>query len=321
MITSFLYKKDKTLETDLSRARLLQALKEPDSLLWVDLENPDEFEDEMLVEIFNFHDLAVEDCITDVSQPKADDYDEYLFLVTHAIVLKEAQLHTIELDVFLGPNYVVTFHREPIKSIDVMRENARRKPDYYLNRGTDLLVYNILDQTVDQYMPILEGYEDVIDQIEARMFHSGDKDCLQEVIQLKRDVFHFRRIIAPQRDALNFLTRNPNALIKEENRIYFRDVYDHLFKIYGIVEGFQEVITGVMQAYFSYSSHLLNKTIQRMTVMATLSMPAIMIASIYGMNFQNMPELDHRYGYLFSLALMAFLSGGMLAWMKWKKWI
>lgn len=321
MITSFLYKNDKTLETDLSRAQLLSAYSEKDALVWVDMENPTEFESDALVEIFNFHPLAVEDCVSDVSQPKVDDYDEYLFLVMHSLSLRDAHLHTVELDIFLGPHFVVTFHKEPIKSIELIRENARRKPDAYLGRGADLLVYTLLDQTVDQYMPIIEGYEDVIDQIEARMFHHGDRGCLEEVMQLKRDVFHFRRTIAPQRDALNYLTRNPTAFIKEENRIYFRDVYDHLFKTYGIVEGFQEVITGVLQAYFSYSSHLLNKTIQRMTVMATLSMPAIMIASIYGMNFRNMPELNHPYGYLFSLGLMAFLSIGMLGWMKWKKWI
>lgn len=321
MITSFLYKKDRTLETDLSRARMLQALKEKDSLLWVDIENSNDFEDETLIEIFNFHDLAIEDCVTDVSQPKVDDYEEYLFLVMHALSLKEAHLHTVEVDIFLGPNYVVTFHKEPIKSIDTLRENAKRKPDLYLGRGADLLVYSALDLVVDHYMPIIEGYEDVIDEIESRMFNDSGQSCLEEVMQLKRDVFHFRRIIGPQRDALNFLTRNPNMLIKEDNRIYFRDVYDHLFKIYGIVEGFQEVISGVLQAYFSYSSHLLNKTIQRMTVMATLSMPAIMIASIYGMNFKNMPELGHPYGYWFSLGLMASLSIGMLGWMKWKKWI
>lgn len=321
MITSFFYKKDKPVEADLSRARLLSALNDKDALLWVDMESPTEFESDALVEIFNFHPLAVEDCVADLSQPKVDDYEEYVFLVMHALTLKDAHLHTVELDVFLGPNYVITFHKEPIKSIDNIRDYARRKPDACLGRGTDLLVYSILDQVVDQYMPVIEGYEDVIDQVEDQIFHNGDKDCLEEMVQLKRDVFHFRRTIAPQRDALNFLTRNEIPYIREENKIYFRDVYDHLFKIYGIVEGFHEAISGVLQAYFSYSSHTLNKTIQRMTVMATISMPPIMVASIYGMNFEHMPELNHPHGYWFSLALMASLSIGMLGWMKWKKWI
>lgn len=321
MLHTFLLKKDRTLETDIPRAKIFSALHDNESFLWVDMEAPNEFENDSLVELFNFHPLAVEDCVTDLSHPKVDDYEEYLFLVMHAMSLKDAQLHTIELDIFLGPNYVVTYHREPIKSIENIREMARRKPDSYLGRGGDLLVYQILDHMVDHYMPIIEGYEDVIDQIEDRIFHQAEKDCLEEVVQLKRDVFHFRRTIAPQRDALNFLTRNPNPFIKEENRIYFRDVYDHLFKIFGIVEGFHEAITGVLQAYFSYSSHMLNKTIQRMTVMATLSMPAIMVASIYGMNFQHMPELDHPYGYFIALAMIVTLSGGLLLWMRLKKWI
>lgn len=321
MLTSFFYKKDKAVETGLSRAALLKALHDKEGFLWVDFESPTEFESEALVEIFNFHDLAVEDCVTDLSHPKVDDYEEYLFMVVHAVDFKDANLHTVELDIFLGPNFVVTFHKEPVKSIDMVREHARRKPDSYLGKGGDMLVYNILDLLVDHYIPILEGYEDVIDQIEDQIFHNADKDCLEEVVQLKRDVFHFRRTIAPQRDALNYLTRNPHTFIQEENRIYFRDVYDHLFKIYGVIEGFHEAITGVLQAYFSYSSHRLNQTIQRMTIMATLSMPAVMIASIYGMNFQHMPELGHPYGYFFALGLMGVTSVVMLVWMKWKKWI
>lgn len=321
MLNSYLYKKDLTLECDLSRARLLSALQEKDSLLWVDIESPTEFETEALVEIFNFHDLAVEDCISDLSHPKVDDYEEYLFLVIHALGLQEAQLHSTELDVFLGPNFVVTFHKEPVKCIGILRENAKKKPDVYMGSGADMLVYRVLDLVVDHYMPILEGYEDVIDQMEDQMFHRPDKDVIEELLQLKRDSFSFRRTIGPQRDALNFLARNTHPLVTEEARVYFRDVFDHLFKIYGMVEGFHEAITGVMQAYFSYSSHLLNKTIQRMTVMATLSMPAIMIASIYGMNFKYMPELDHPLGYLMSIGLMFFLSVGLLVVMKWKKWI
>lgn len=321
MLTAWLYKKDRTVETDLSRAALLKALQDKNQFLWVDLENPSEFESDALVEIFNFHDLAVEDCVSDLSHPKVDDYEEYLFMVVHAVDLRDAHLHTVELDIFLGPNFVVTFHKEPIKSVEMIREQVKRKPETMLSRGGDMLVYNLLDLVVDHYMPILEGYEEVIDQIEDQIFHNADKDCLEEVVQLKRDVFHFRRTIAPQRDALNLLTRTDSPLIKEDNRIYFRDVYDHLFKIYGVIEGFHEAITGVLQAYFSYSSHRLNQTIQRMTIMATLSMPAVMIASIYGMNFQHMPELNHPWGYFGALALMGAISVGMLVWMKWKKWI
>lgn len=321
MITSYLYRKGKACENNIPRAQMLAALNEKDTLLWVDLEEPNDFESETLVEIFNFHPLAVEDCITDISQPKVDDYEEYLFLVMHAVKLKDDSLSTTELDIFLGKNYVVTFHTEPLKSVDQVKESIRKKPDFCLGHGPDLLVHALLDHLVDNYQPVLDQYEEKIDKLEDEIFNHPAQDYLETIMRAKRDVFHFRRTIAPQRDTLNYLTRNPTVFIKAKNLIYFRDVYDHLFRIYGTVEGFHEAISGILQAYFSYSSNKLNEVMKRMTVMATLTMPSIIIASIYGMNFKNMPELDHPYGYLFSFVLMGVTSIGMLLWMKWKKWI
>ncbi len=321
MITTFLYRKGKACEVNITRAQMLSALSEKDALLWMDLEEPNDFESEALVEIFNFHPLAVEDCITDISQPKVDDYEEYLFLVLHAVKLKEESLSTTELDIFLGKNYVVTFHTEPLKSVDLVRETVRRKADFFMGHGADMLVHALLDHLVDNYQPVLDRYEEKIDKLEDEIFNHPPQNYLETIMHAKRDIFHFRRTIAPQRDTLNFITRNPSTFIKSKNLIYFRDVYDHLFRIYGTVEGFHEAISGILQAYFSYSSNKLNEVMKRMTVLATLTMPAIIIASIYGMNFHHMPELDHPYGYFFSLGLMAVTSISLLIWMKIKKWI
>ena len=234
---------------------------------------------------------------------------------------KRRELITDELNLFLGKNYVVTYHRTPIKAIEHIRESAKRKPEYLMGHGSDMLVHKILDQIVDNYQPVMDEFDEILDKLEEGIFTNKSEDFLSTIMQVKQDVFHLRRIVAPQRDTLNYLTRNPNAFIKTKNLMYFRDVFDHLFRIYGIVEGFHENVTGILQAYFSYSSHTLNKTIQRMTVMATLSMPAIMIASIYGMNFKHMPELHQPWGYAFSLCLMGGLSVALLVWMKMKKWI
>lgn len=322
MLTSFLYHKGKPLGLNITRAEMLQALHDKEGVLWVDLEDPTEFESDALVEIFNFHPLAVEDCVSDVSHPKVDDYEEYLFLVMHAVRLDaEGKLSTIELDIFLGRNYVVTFHKDGVKSVAEMRETVLKKPDVYMGHGADLLVHAVLDHLVDNYTPVLNQYDEQINAIEEEIFNNPPRDYLSRLMQVKRDIFHLRRTVAPQRDTLNFLTRNPTAFIKPRHLMYFRDIYDHLFRIYGTVEGFHEILTGIVQAYFSYSSHRLNQMIQRMTVLATLSMPAVMIASIYGMNFQIMPELGWKYGYLFSLGLMFFISVAMLIWMKFKKWI
>jgi magnesium transporter len=321
MLTTYVYRKGKEIETSVSRADMVKALRDKETMLWVDIEDPTEFESETLVEIFNFHPLAVEDCVTDISQPKVDDYEEYLFLVMHAVTVVESKLETIEVDIFLGENYVVTFHRSGVKSLLLMRELAVRKPEYFFGQGSDLLVYHMLDRLMDDYHPVLEFYETKIDCLEEGIFNHSSKNYLETVLQVKRDIFHCRKIIAPQRDTLNHLTRNPGSLINSRNLMYFRDVYDHLFRIYGTVDGFHEWVNGILQAYFSYSSNRLNATIQRMTVFATLSMPAIMIASIYGMNFKHMPELNHPYGYFAALGTMAVISIAMLVFMKLKKWI
>lgn len=326
MLSTYL-RKGKSIETNVSRAGMLEALRDKDLLLWVDLENPSEFESDCLVEIFNFHPLAVEDCLSDHSEPKVDDYEEYLFLVLHAVKIvtneekKKDELVTSELEVFLGKNCVVTFHKGPVKTIQQVRELVEKKPEIYLGHGADRLVHAILDHLVDNYQPILNLYDAKIDKLEEEIFNNPPADYLATIMQVKQDVFHLRRIVAPQRDTINYLTRTPTGFIKQKNLMYYRDVYDHLYRIYGIVEGFHEMLTSILQVYFSYASQKLNEIVKHMTVLATLTMPAIIVASIYGMNFQHMPELDWKWGYPFSFGLMFAISVGMLVWMKKKKWL
>ena len=291
MITSFLYKKGGQVETNLSRARLLSALSEKDTVLWVDLEDPSEFESDALVEIFNFHPLAVEDCINEHSEPKVDDYEEYLFLVVHALTIVEnngqKELSIIELNCFLGANYVVTFHKAPIESVTQDIAKAQQKPTGMMSSGADLLVHTILDHLVDQYLPVVHQYENRMDTLEKDMFDkSPSREKLSTLLQLKQDISTLRRIVGPQRDTLHFLTRNSGHLIKAKHLIYFRDISDHLFRIAALANGMYDHLTSMLEVYFSYLSSELNTVMKRLTVVATLTMPAVMIASIYGMNFK-----------------------------------
>lgn len=325
MIKSFYYKKGAELETDLSRARMLAVVQEKAGLLWVDFECATEFEEEMLVEIFNFHPLAVEDCITDRSQPKVDDYEEYLFLVVHGLKLlekrRQKELSTIELDIFVGTNYVVTFHKEPLAGVAQVREMVLKKTQILMGNTSDLLAHSLLDHLVDSYLPVIHEYDVKIDSLEKHMFRNGSSDYLQTLLQVKQDLFMLRRIIGPQRDTLYFLTRNPSIFIKTKNLMYFRDVYDHLFRINSMAESYHDTLNTILQVYFSYASTKLNEVMKRLTVLATIAMPAMIIASLYGMNFRNMPELYWQHGYLFSIGLMIFTTVGLLVWMKLKKWI
>jgi len=321
MLYAFVSEKDKPFESNVSRARMLAAIKNPNALLWVDLENADEFETDALVEIFNFHPLAVEDCVTDVSSPKVDDYDDHLFIVMHAVSRSGDELLTTELDVFVGRNYVVTFHRTPVRSVEQVREQIKKKNSFFMGRDATLLFHALLDRLVDNYMPVLDQYDAGLDELEDLVFEAQDERHLPRLLRIKHDLSMLRRTVAPQRDMIYYLTRNASDFITDEQKVYFRDVYDHLFRIYGITEGFHEKIGILMQVHFSVMSNKMNLMMKRMTAMATLTMPSLIIASIYGMNFQHMPELDHPLGYFFSLGLMAFAGVGMLIWMKWKKWI
>jgi len=301
---------------------MLAALRNKDTLLWVDLEDPTEFESETLVEIFNFHPLAIEDCVSDKSNPKIDDYDEYLFLVMHAISSRDGgELATSELDMFFGKNYVVTFHKDSIRSVRQVREQAKKRPENLMGRGSDLLAHALLDRLVDHYLPVLDSYDHKIDILEEQLFEKPPDEYLSTLMKIKHDMFNLRRIVSPQRDTVYFLTRNGTPFIRPQHLMYFRDIYDHLFRIYGIAEGYHETLSSLLQVYFSYSSHKLNQIVKRMTVIATLTMPMVIIASIYGMNFKNMPELNWPYGYYFSILLMLGVAAVMLIWMKIKKWI
>jgi len=325
VLTSFYFEKGKELETDLTRARTLALLGEKKGLLWVDLETPNEFESDALVELFNFHPLAVEDCMTDQSQPKVDDYGEYLFIVLHALALrtvnKHKELMTSELDVFVGENYVVTVHKDPLSSVAQTRDLARKKCAMLMGHGSDVLTHSILDHLVDNYLPILNEYDEKIDHLEKEMFRHVSRGFLQTLLQIKQDVFSLRRIIGPQRDTLYSLTRNPTPFIKPEHLMYFRDIYDHLFRIYGMAETYHENLNNILQVYFSYSSFRLNEVLKHLTVLATIITPPVVIASVYGMNFKHFPELEWALGYPFAIALCVFSSLAMFLWMKIKKWV
>jgi len=325
MIKSFYYKKGAELETDVSRSRMLSALGEKAGLLWVDLEAPNEFEEETLVEIFNFHPLAVEDCITDQSHPKVDDYEEYLFMVVHALTMKQKGKHeelgTSELDIFIGENYVVTVHRDPLSCVAMTRDFAVKKTATIMSGGSDILAHAILDRLVDNYLPVLNEYDIKIDALEKEMFNHASKNFLETLLQTKQDIFNLRRIIGPQRDTVYSLTRNPNRFIKPKHLMYFRDIYDHLFRIHSMAEAYHENLNNILQVYFSYSSFRLNEVLKHLTVLATITMPPVIIASIYGMNFKHFPELEWALGYPFAIGLCVFSSLGTLVWMKFKKWI
>jgi magnesium transporter len=294
-----------------------------DALHWIDLEDPSVKESSILEDPFHLHPLAIEDCLSEVHHPKVDDYDDYLFLIVHGIRFDAPtdKFITRELDVFLGRNYLITHHRGPMRSISAAREQCGKNMQAAMPRGVDFLLHQILDQMFEHYFPNLDAIEDKIQLVQVEVFEQPTELTLDRIFALKRDVAQLRRICTPQREIVHRLSRGEFKAVSAKAAIYFRDIYDNLYRIVDASYSYQDMMQGTLDAYLSAVNNRLNETMKRLTVIGALLMPLTLITGIYGMNFDNMPELKWRYGYFVVLAFMLALSGGLIYWFRKKQWI
>jgi len=321
--------RDNQMRMDLSIEDIPTYLNDKDATLWVDLEGPTVEETSILKDIFHFHPLTIEDCQAEIHFPKVDNYQDYLFLVVHAVSFHTPlnTFSTVEVNVFSGPNYMVTFHKSKVRAVTVLNERCGRSSEI-MKHGSNIVLYHLLDILVNNYLPILNEFDDHIDTIEEELFDERDDELLENIFRWKKTVLRLRRIIGPQRDVLNTLSRGDVGVIEAKNRIYFRDVYDHLYRLCEMAETYRDLISGTMEVYLTLSaneqaetSHQMNRVVKTMTVVATILLPPTLISGIYGMNFDSMPELHSPYGYFFTIAAMVAVSAGMFFFLKIKKWI
>jgi magnesium transporter len=301
-----------------------ETLKEAaDTLHWVDLEDPTIKEATFLEDPFHFHPLAIEDTLAEVHHPKLDDYDGYVFLIVHAIRFDAPtdQFITRELDVFLGPNYLVTHHNGPLRPVATARDQCNKDIQAAFCRGVDFLLHQILDQLFDDYFPSLDALEDKIQLVQVEVFENPTQDTLDRIFALKKDILQLRRLCLPQREIVNRLARGDLKVVSARAAIYFRDIYDNLYRIVEAAASYQDMMQGSMDAYLSAISNRLNETMKRLTVIGAIMAAMTVITGVYGMNFENMPELHWRYGYLFVWLVMAVVTLGLWLWFRKKRWI
>jgi len=293
------------------------------SVHWVDLQEPTPEECKVLDEVFSVHPLAIEDTFAEVHHPKVDEYDEQLFIIVHGVRfdVPSERLVTSKLSVVLGRNYLITHHAAPLASIDVAREQCRRDLNPAMPKGADFLLHQILDKLFERYFPNLEMLQDKIQLVEAEVFHEPTQDTLSRIFQLKRDVLDVRRVCTPQREIANRLSRGEFDLIGRKASVYFRDIYDDLYRLVDVSYFYQDMVQATLDAYLNAVSNKLNETMRRLTVIGAVLMPLTLVTGIYGMNFHYMPELGYRYGYFTVLGLMLALSVGLIVWFKHKGWV
>jgi magnesium transporter len=298
------------------------ACPSPGEMVWIDLESPTPDEAEILSTVFRFHPLAIEDCWHEPQQPKVDDYGEYLFLVIHGVRYdaERDEFPTHELNIFLGANFLVTFHSFHSRSIEATQSYVRRNP-HAMSRGMDFLLHHIVDKVIDNYFPKLEIIEDKIDALEAAAFTNPTPQLLTRLFELRRTVANIKRVATQEREVLVGMSRGEFPFVSKRARLYFKDVYDHLFRIVEVADNHRETMNTILQVYVSLISNQLNNTMRVLTLIATLMLPLTVITGIYGMNFDYMPELHSRYGYFVVLLIMLLLGVGMVIFFRKRKWL
>jgi len=294
-----------------------------DAMHWIDLEDPTVKEAAILEDPFHFHPLAIEDCLAEVHHPKVDDYEDYVFIIVHGIRFDAPtdQFITRELDIFLGRNYLITHHRGPMRSVTAAREQCGKNLQAGMPKGVDFLLHQILDQMFEHYFPSLDAIEDKIQLVQVEVFENPTRDTLDRIFVLKRDAMHLRRICTPQREIVHRLSRGEFRAISARAAIYFRDIYDSLYRIVDASFAYQDMIQGTLDAYLTAVSNRLNETMKRLTVIGAIFAALTVITGVYGMNFEHMPELKWRFGYLLVWVAMIAVTLGLVWYFKKKEWI
>ena len=312
------------VETGFTADQLPKLLNEEKTVTWIDIPEPTDEDERILREVFHFHPLTLEDCRETRNYPKVEEFPSYLYFIVHGVRADTSPDHfnTIELDGFLGKNYVITYHHEKFRSIDNVKQLLQTSPAA-CQRGAAFLLYQILDQIVDYYSPVLDDFDERIDTLEDDIFtlKRPTQVILEEIMDLKRGVLRLRRISAKQMEVILRMSRGEFPLIPAPILPFFRDIYDHIMRVTDLAENYRDLISGALEAYLSVVSNRMNEIMKVLTIFSAIMLPLTFIAGVYGMNFEHMPELQTTYGYFVVWGIMIFVAVGMLGLFWMRGWI
>ena len=316
-----------------------QHLETPETVVWLDLESPGEAEVALLQREFGFHPLAIEDAVRDHERPKIERHGTYYLLIFYTAsynganggpggsagakgadgASREPQIDLRQLSVFVGKNFIVTIRRQPIPQ--VAETMARwQMPTMPLGNTVSGILYGLLDAIVDDYFTLMDQVAEWVEDLEDLIFSRERKDAIQEIFGLKKDLLLFRRVVAPERDVLNVLLRQEVPFVQPGELVYLQDVYDHLVRVTDSIDLYRELLTSAYDSYLSIQSNQLNQLVKALTLASIILMSASLIAGIYGMNFENMPELAWRWGYPMALGMMLGVGIGLALFFRSRNW-
>jgi len=306
--------------------KIPQYIEKKENVIWIDLEAANETEIDFLIDKFNFHTISIEDAILPNDHPKVDFFDEYIFLTLYSLTFIE-NIEQIELNIFLGKNYLITFHDEKINFLNKVFGSLNRTIEGEENngnvfkKGADRILHKILNALIDEYYPAIEKIENRIAVLEDQLIEEKEeKIIMEDILKQKRDILILRKLFYLERQILNKIVKEKNKFIKEINKTYFRDIYDHFVNMQETIEILREMIPSLIETYHSMTSKKLNKLIHRLTILATIAIPMTVITSFYGMNVA-VPEFNWGiWGYVFVICLLIVSSAAIYIILKIKKW-
>jgi magnesium transporter len=323
-LTLISYDQDHYLAKEIDTIEEALPLKESPAVTWI---NIDGLHDITLIESigrhFGIHPLTQEDIVNIGQRPKAEDFDDYIYIVFKMLSYRDGmdQIDSEQVSIVLGSNFLISFQESPGDVLAPVRERIEKGKGRIRKAGCDYLAYALIDAVVDHYFLVLETFGEKIEDLEAELLSDPTPNSLQHLYAMKRNIIFFRKQVWPIRELLNRLVKEESPLIDKSVDVFISDVYDHTIQIIDTIESFRDLMAGLLDIYLSTISNRMNAIMKILTIMATIFIPLTFIAGIYGMNFDYMPELKWRWAYpaLWVIFISIFL--GMLGWFKHKKWL
>jgi magnesium transporter len=321
MIRSLIFSDGKLVGQDLEIEALRLVRGDKGLLLWVDLDNPTAEEIRLVLEVvFQFHPLAIEDCVQPNSLPKVEDYEDYLFIVTHAVdFTRTDKFNTTELDFFLGRDYVVTFHTAPLRSVTTLIDRTVKSAGVG-PRGPDRIVHTLIDLLVDNYAPVIDELRAELEELEEDVLarESAHNKLVTDLLHVRSDFNRLRTIVRPQRDVIERLARGESKLIRPKLLPYFRDLRDNLVRLEDTATSYHERLLMAFDIYLNKASFEASEGIKFLTALTAITIPVMVVGTWYGMNFEHMPELAQ--GYIPVVGITAITTLLMFFYLRKKKW-
>jgi magnesium transporter len=297
----------------------------PGSVTWIHVDGVHDLEAiGKLGESYGLHPLTQEDIVNTQQRPKMEDYGEYLFVVMKALSLDISSDHRLQSNqvcLAIKPDLVISFQEGDGNLFGPIRERIRHGRGLIRKNGSDYLAYALIDAVVDRYFLVLETLGETIEEIQEEVVARPTREILHQIHVMKREMLVLRRAVWPLREFAYTLLLGESTIIEKSTVLFLRDVYDHAAQIIDSIETYREMISGMMDVYLSSVNNRMNEIMKVLTIIATLFMPLTFISSIYGMNFRYMPELEWPWGYPAVMLLMGGIAGGMITYIRAKKWL